>query len=210
MVVIKGGPRRRRLRLASLRRRKVRAHESAAPGNTRAVARGLGAERRQDPSGRTDSATESKLPVPVGIEGRGDLGCPSMLVPLRFVRIALSIREAREACFLRRVRVKRRGKSPPRRRRRRRHGKPRCEQDRAMEGAPPRDALRDIAPRIPKGIRARRLGGISRNPWVGRADPAGDRRTRWMAAAPRGVQNPAYRPAFFFRCSGTRPSSPVH
>ena len=41
------------------------------------------------------------------------------------------------------------------------------------------------------------MESCSLNPWVGRTDPAGNRRTRWMAAAPKGVQNPAYRPAFF-------------
>lgn len=40
--------------------------------------------------------------------------------------------------------------------------------------------------------------GPGRDSRVGRADPAGNRRTRWMAAAPKGVQNPAYRPAFFY------------
>ncbi len=166
-------------------RRKVRAHESAAPGNPRAFA------KPSAPKGALDAAGDRKRHRKHTARGRQ--GSKQAVRERK-----LSNCEPR-AVSRPSVRVKRRGKGPPRRRRRRRHGKPRCEQGRAVKGSSPKSRpfrlRRAVARKGNCDVGTRRVETNSR---VGRADPTGNRRTRWMAAAPRGVQNPAYRPAFFY------------
>ena len=166
-------------------RRKVRAHESAAPGNSRAFA------RPSAPKGAMEAAGDRKRHRKHTARGR-----QGSKQAVRERKRSNREAEGREAPS---VRVKRRGKSPPRRRRRRRHGKPRCEQGRAVKGSSPESRpfrlRRAVARKGNCDVETRRVETNSR---VGRADSTGNRRTRWMAAAPRGVQNPAYRPAFFY------------
>lgn len=113
-------------------RRKVRAQESAAPGSTRVYRSTAFASR----TGATDSATESKPPAREwDMKGTGGM---------RAFPQADHIRQTWRA------RVKGWGKSPPRLRQRWRHGKPRCEQGRAAEGAPPASKTQGLrrSPRV--------------------------------------------------------------